>query len=192
MLSELIRYLANFLGIPWLSALLHRLNQGSSLSKRLTVSVFVFLLIGCTINFNVNVNIFAESRQKTGPTPKNAATTRTTRATITPTPHPQPKQCSQNVAIDINDPLHAVEMHPVSRLHEIQAKAHKKEPIFQIIGHRGEQNKNNQEFHVQVTVNDKTASAWAFTKKEAKRRAAIEMLNSMGSTVESDGSNNIC
>lgn len=75
----------------------------------------------------------------------------------------------------------------MSRLYEIQAKNHEPEPTFKEIGQRGQQNKNNVEFHVQVTVKDKTVSAWGHTKKEAKRRAAIQI----GLPIDADHSNAI-
>lgn len=119
-------------------------------------------------------------------------TTRTT-TTIKPTT-PTPTQaraarmnCPENTERDSSDPRQAIGKHPVSRLFEIQAKNHEAAPIFKDLGQRGALNK--VEFHVQVTVNNKTTSAWGHSKKDAKRRAAIELLTQMGLRVESDGSN---
>lgn len=161
--------------------------------------VFLFIHFGgwnyCSQLFELNIKYQAEC----SPARNNARSS----ARITPAPTPTPSttaratpaqstHCIQHGPVDLKDPHHAIELHPVSRLHEIQAKLHQTEPIFKVLGHRGEQNKNNLEYNVQVVVNDKTASVWAHTKKEAKRRAAIAMLNLMGLPVEGDSTNAIC
>lgn len=119
--------------------------------------------------------------------------TRTARATSTTTPQPRAPRtnCLEKPAKDYSDPRLAIGLHPVSRLHEIQAKNYESLPVFKEIGHRRHPTKNNVEFHIQVKINDKTASAWAHTKKDAKRRAAIQMLTQMGLQVEIDSSNNL-
>lgn len=150
----------------------------------------------CSQYFDLNIKYYAEcsslrnnARSSARNTPANAgpAPTSSPSTTTRATTH-----CIQHEPVDLKDPHHAIELHPVSRLHEIQAKSHQTEPIFKVLGHRGEQNKNNLEYNVQVVVNDKSAAAWAHTKKEAKRRAAIAMLNLMGLPVEGDGTNAIC
>lgn len=154
--------------------------------------VFLFIYFGawnhCSQYFDLNIKYYAEcspARNDARPVARNTPTP--TRAITTQSTH-----CIQHGPVDLKDPHHAIEIHPVSRLHEIQAKLHQTEPIFKVLGHRGEQNNNNHEYNVQVTVNDKSASAWAHTKREAKRRAAIAMLNLMGLPVEGDGTNAIC
>lgn len=91
---------------------------------------------------------------------------------------------------DDNDPSQAKTMHPVSRLYLIQAKQKQKEPIFKEIGQRIFRNHSNNivrlEFQMQVKIGDRTASDWGQTKKDAKRRAAISMLKSMGLQVENE------
>lgn len=150
---------------------------------------------------DLNIKYYAESAQVRAPAPRNTASNVVSRA-VTPKPTPPTRatttttkssHCIQRAPVDLHDPHHAIEKHPVSRLHEIQAKLHHQEPIFKVIEHRGQQNRNNLEYHVQVTINDnKSASAWAHTKKEAKRRAAIAMLHTMGLPVEGDETNGIC
>lgn len=142
----------------------------------------------------LSTQCFCSSAVVTPRSPQRAAVITTPKTTKATTAQPQPRavQCTPNASLDLNDPRQAVDKHPVSRLHEIQAKDHEKEPIFKVIGHRGEHSKHNQEFNVQVTVKDKTASAWGYTKKDAKRRAAIEMLNQLGLAIKADDSNTIC
>lgn len=107
----------------------------------------------------------------------------------TTTPRPR-VNCAENVQRDYNDPRQAVGKSPISRLYEIQAKNYASAPVFKELEQRVPANKS-REFHIQVTVNDKTTSAWASTKKDAKRRAAIEMLTLMGVPVEAEHSNSI-
>lgn len=172
--------------------------------------VFLFIQFGglnyCNQFFELNMKYSVEcspprnnARSSARNTPANAGPQTTKSPAPTPTPSTtarattaQSTHCIQRGPVDLKDPHHAIELHPVSRLHEIQAKLHQTEPIFKVLGHRGEQNKNNLEYNVQVVINDKSASAWAHTKKEAKRRAAIAMLNLMGLPVEGDGTNAIC
>lgn len=175
--------------------------------------LFVFVWFGawnhCSQYFDLNIKYYAECspvRNDARAPVRNTATNAASRTANLPTPTPistasstkaretttQPSHCIQHAPIDLKDPHHAIEMHPVSRLYEIQAKLHQSEPIFKVIGHRGDENKNNHEYHVQVVVGDRSASAWAHTKREAKKSAAIAMLNIMGLPVEGDGTNAIC
>lgn len=173
--------------------------------KFIPVVVVSLLLPYVTVNYfslfvDVNMKIYAEgstvrhnTRSPIRNTPANAGPQTTKSPAPTTTARTASSaHCIQHGSVDLKDPHHAIELHPVSRLHEIQAKLHQTEPIFKVLGHRGEQSKNNLEYNVQVVVNDKSASAWAHTKKEAKRRAAIAMLNLMGLPVEGDGTNVIC
>lgn len=174
--------------------LIERLMQ--YITKKAIISIAMVLLgvgVGKYSNtyFELNVKYYAESAPvrndgrsalRASPSPPATATTTTIK----------PSHCIQRSPGDLKDPHHAIELHPVSRLHEIQAKLHQSEPIFKVIGHRGEQSKNNREYQVQVMVNDKSASAWAHTKREAKRSAAIAMLKLMGLPVEGDGTNAVC
>lgn len=111
----------------------------------------------------------------------------TTEDTIIPTPMCDLNQCNLNLELDYGDPRQAVNKNPISRLYEIQAKIHGEAPIFKEIGERGQQ--NSLEFHVQVIVDCKIACAWGHTKKDAKRRAAIEMLALMKLPVDNAGNN---
>lgn len=176
--------------------------------------LFIFVYFGawndCSQYFDWNVKYYAEcspARNEPGRAPpRNTATNAPPRFAKSPPSTPfttqssttvretttKPSHCIQHAPIDLKDPHYAIEMHPVSRLHEIQAKLHQSEPIFKVIGHRGDENKNNHEYNVRVVVNEKTESAWAHTKREAKRQAAIAMLNRMGLPVEGDGTNAIC
>lgn len=107
----------------------------------------------------------------------------------------KPVHCIQYSPVGIKDPHYAIDLHPVSRLYEIQAKLHQSEPKFKDIGHgcdHHDQNKSNRKYHVQVMVNNKSTSAWSHTKREAKRQAAIAMLKLMGLPVEGDDTNVIC
>lgn len=97
-------------------------------------------------------------------------------------------KCLENTERNFDNSRSVVEKHPVSRLHEIQAKNHGNQPIFKDVGQRGQQQNNNVEFQVQVTINDKIAAAWGHTKKDAKRRAAIEMLKLMDLPIASKSS----
>lgn len=87
---------------------------------------------------------------------------------------------------DIN-PLHAATMNPVARLYLIRAKQHQTEPVFKEIARKHYRNEKNHiirhEFQIQVKIDDKTASAWGPTKKEAKRKAATVMLTQMNLNV---------
>lgn len=83
-------------------------------------------------------------------TPQKSITTpKTTRATTAEPRSTQAKSralnCTPNTTVDLSDPRQAVNKHPVSRLFEIQAKNHEKEPIFKVIAHRGKQSENNQD-----------------------------------------------
>lgn len=152
--------------------------------------VFIAMLFGVekysnNRYFELNIKYQAEAVRNDGrsrviPPPATSTTARPT------------SPCIHHSPVGLKDAHHAIDLHPVSRLHEIQAKLHQTEPIFKVIAHRGEQSKNNREFHVQVVINDKSASAWAHTKREAKRRAAIAMLNLMGLPVEGDSTNANC
>lgn len=153
-------------------------------NKKVISIAMVFISIGYYAEGSPGRN---DARSRAVPSPPTSTTARTTT-----TPTQSSSHCIKHSPVDLKDPHHAIELHPVSRLHEIQAKLHQSEPIFKVIGHRGEQNKNNREYHMQVMVNDKSASAWGHTKRDAKRRAAIVMLNLMGLPVEGDGTNVIC
>ncbi|XP_055295770.1 uncharacterized protein LOC129565207 [Sitodiplosis mosellana] len=131
----------------------------------------------------------AQVTNRTAQTQRPTVSTTIKPTTTIPPPAPPQTNCLENP--DNSDPHKAIGKHPVSRLFEIQAKNHEPVPIFKDIGQRGQPNQNNVEFHVQVTINNRTASAWARTKKEAKRRAAIEMLTQMGLQIEADNSNTI-
>lgn len=102
-------------------------------------------------------------------------------------PEPEPAGC--NAVSNYGNPHQAVGKHPVSLLYEIQAKNHDSAPIFKDVAERCQQNQN--EFQVQVMVDDRIAFACGYTKKEAKRRAAIEMLKQMHLPIESEESNNM-
>lgn len=161
--------------------------------------LFLFIYFGawnhCSQYFDLNIKYYAECspvRNNARPGARNTATNSPTPISTPTRATTQSTHCIHRGPVDLKDPHHAIEMHPVSRLHEIQSKLHQTEPIFKVLGHRGEQNKNNHEYNVQVTVNNKSASAWAHTKREAKRRAASAMLNLMGLAVEGDGTNVIC
>lgn len=175
--------------------------------KNVVISFSMILVLGSQL-FGINyyclrflsINIkYAESApiaNRAAQTQRSIFSTTTKRTTTTPPPSPPPPRaprtnCLENAERDYSDPRQAIGKHPVSRLFEIQSKNHEPEPVFKDIGQRGQQNKNNIEFHVQVTVKDKTASAWSHTKKEARRHAAIEMLTQMGLQVEADNSNTI-
>lgn len=142
----------------------------------------------CMQYLDIRVNYYAECA-----TPKSSrpsvvtASFRTTKAITTKTPT---TKCIPNAPANQDDRRDETDKHPISRLFEIQAKNHDEHPIFNVIDERGEIHK--REFHVQVKVKDKTTSAWGFTKKEAKRRAAIEMLTLLGVTVETDRLNTVC
>lgn len=138
--------------------------------------------------FDVNIKYMAESapvQRGQVQRPFSTPTTTPPRAVASPV------NCIANAEQDWSDPGQAVGKHPVSRLYEIQAKNHENEPIFTDVGERGQQIRNNVEFQVQVTVNGKKASAWGHTKKDAKRRAAVEMLTLMRLPVEDDQSNSV-
>lgn len=140
----------------------------------------------CMQYLDIKVNFYAEcATSKTSKPSLVTASHRTTKATTIKTPT-RAQQCIPNAPANQDVP----DKHPVSHLFEIQAKNHDAHPIFNVIGHRGEIHK--QEFQVQVKVKDRTTSAWGFTKKEAKRRAAIEMLILLGVTTETDHSNTVC
>lgn len=111
------------------------------------------------------------------------------RTTTTTTPKPR-ANCAENIQRDYSDPRQAIGKSPISRLYEIQAKNYARAPMFKELEQKAEANKSRQ-FHIQLTVNDKTISAWGNTKKDAKRKAAIEMLTLMGIPVEVDHSNSI-
>lgn len=89
---------------------------------------------------------------------------------------------------DENDPTNAKSMHPVSRLYLIRATQHKTEPIFKEIGKKHYRNQQNHiirhEFQVQVKLDDKIASAWGQTKRDARRKAAIAMLRLLNLQVD--------
>lgn len=145
-------------------------------------SFILILLLGY-----LNIQYFAECAPANhGQVQRTLSTTaRTTMKTTTTTrPTREPRMnCDASSQI--------IGLHPVSQLHEIQAKNHKHHPLFKDIGRRGQQNENNIEFQVQVTVNGRSASAWGHTKKEAKRRAVIAMLTLMGVSIEAEQSNSI-
>lgn len=153
----------------------------------------------CSRFLSINIKYFAECTpvNRGAQTQRSIVSTTTIRTTTTtpPPPPPSPRaprtNCLENADRDYSDPRQAIGKHPVSRLFEIQSKNHEPEPVFKDIGQRGQQNKNNIEFHIQLTVKDKTASAWGHTKKEAKRRAAIEILTQMGLQFKADNSNTI-
>lgn len=154
-------------------------------NKKIVPYAVVFVLVyfgawNCNqyFDFNFNLKYYAEcspARSNARPVARNTSTNAVlSQATKAPTPTPNPTtrattaqsiNCIQHGPVDLKDPHHAIELHPVSRLHEIQAKLHQPEPIFNVLGHRGEQNKNNLEYNVQVVLNDKSASAWAHTKR---------------------------
>lgn len=138
--------------------------------------------------FDVNIKYLAESapvQRGRVQRPLSTPTTTPSRAVASPV------DCIANTEQDLSDPRQAVGKHPVSRLYEIQVKNHENGPIFTDIGERGHQNRNIVEFQVQVKVNGRTASAWGHTKKDAKRRAAVEMLTLMRLPVEADNSNSV-
>lgn len=177
------------------------------LKKAVGISFTLFLVMGsqffgmheyCLRYLSINIQYFAECAPAVNRAVQQRPTATSTIKPITttthsPTPPPRTPQtnCLENANVDNSDPRQAIGKHPVSRLFEIQAKNHGTQPTFKDIGQRGQQNTNNVEFHVQVTVNDRNASAWGRTKKEAKRRAAIEMLTQMGLKIEADNSNTI-
>lgn len=171
--------------------------------KKVVGFVFTLILVLGSQNFgtylrylNINIQYFAEcSPIANRATQTQRTTVSTTIKPSTTTPPPlstTPRaNCLGNPEKELTDPRQTIGKHPVSRLFEIQAKNHEHEPIFKDIGQRGQQNKNNVEFHVQVTVKDKIASAWGPTKRDAKRRAAIQMLIQMGLQVEANNSNTV-
>ena len=178
------------------------------LKKAVGISFTLFLVLGsqffgiheyCLRYLSINIQYFAECapavnravQQQQRPTTSTTIKPITTTHSPTPPPRTPQTNCLDNAHADNSDPRQAIGKHPVSQLFEIQAKNHASQPTFKDIGQRGQQNKNNVEFQVQVTVNDRTASAWGRTKKEAKRRAAIEMLTQMGLQIETDNSNTI-
>lgn len=126
---------------------------------------------------------FAECAPGTRGTTQRSNIVRTT-TTARPTTTAR-ANCVENIQRDYNN-----EKHPVSRLYEFQAKNYESPPIFKEVGQRIQQNKKH-EFNIQVTVNGRTASVWAANKKDAKRKAAIEMLTLMGIAVEAEHSNSI-
>lgn len=97
-------------------------------------------------------------------------------------------QLQEQSNLDANDPLQAKTMHPVTRLYMIQAKRRQVGPIFRELARRNYRNDKNhiirQEFQLQVKVDDKEATEWGDTKRNAKRRAAISILKKMGLQVD--------
>lgn len=89
---------------------------------------------------------------------------------------------------DEYDPVYAKMMNPITRLHLIRATQHKSDPIFKETSRKHFRNQKNHiirhEFQYEVKIDDKTASAWGQTKKDAKRKAAIAMLKAMNLQVE--------
>ncbi|XP_031624121.1 uncharacterized protein LOC116341295 [Contarinia nasturtii] len=147
------------------------------------ITFTIILVLGCQLFECVPLNNRGNQMR---------STTRLPTTTIKPTPTQSRESrtnCIANVERDSSDPRQAIGKHPVSRLFEIQAKNHQVAPVFKDIAQRGEQNK--VEFHIQVSVNNKSASAWGHTKKDARRRAAIELLTQMGLQVEADASNTL-
>lgn len=114
-----------------------------------------------------------QSNRSTGPT----VTTTTAIATI-----------QEHPGRDEIDPINAKTMNPISRLHLIRATQHQSDPIFKEISRKHFRNQKNHiirhEFQYEVKVDNKTASAWGQTKKDAKRKAAIAMLKAMNLQVE--------
>lgn len=106
-------------------------------------------------------------------------------AVITTAPPPAIQEHSRR---DENDPYHAKWMNPISRMHLIRATQHQSDPIFKEISRKHFRNQKNHiirhEFQYEVKIDDKTASAWGQTKKDAKRKAAIAMLKAMNLQVE--------
>lgn len=91
---------------------------------------------------------------------------------------------------DDKDPEKAKFMDPITRLYQIQARKHQMEPIFKEIGQKNFRNQKNhiirREFNIEVEIDNITAGASGFSKKSAKRKAAIAMLRRMGLDVEVD------
>lgn len=111
---------------------------------------------------------------------------RSTRPTVTTTTAVSAIQ--EHSRRDENDPVYAKTMNPISRLYLIRATKHQSDPIFKEISRKHFRNQKNHiirhEFQYEVKVDDKSASAWGQTKKDAKRKAAITMLKAMNLQVD--------
>lgn len=106
----------------------------------------------------------------------------------TATTRTAPSAIQEHSIHDENDPFQAKTMNPITRLYLIRATQHRSDPIFKEISRKHFRNQKNHiirhEFQYEVKVDNKTASAWGQTKKDAKRKAAIEMLKAMNLQVE--------
>lgn len=103
-----------------------------------------------------------------------------------------PSFIQEHPSRDEENPFHAKKMHPVSRLYLIRSTQKQMDPVFKNVAEKVFRNQKNhiirREFQIEVRLDDKTASAWGQTKKDAKRKAAIAMLKQMNLQVDNGDS----
>lgn len=141
-----------------------------------TCAKYKFLALGLVFFAFWNLKLVESSQQPN----------RTPRLTVTTTTTPSPIQ--EHSRRDDIDPVHAKTMNPITRLHLIRATQHRSDPIFKEISRKHFRNQKNHiirhEFQYEVKIDDKAVSAWGQTKKDAKRKTAIEMLKAMNLQVD--------
>lgn len=113
--------------------------------------------------------------------------TRPRASTTTTTPKPA-LVIQEHSTKDDQDALNAKTMNPVARLYLIQSRRQQMEPVFKEVGQKNYRNQKNhiirREFEIQAKVGDKTSTGTGYSKKDAKRNAAITLLRQMGFEVE--------
>lgn len=76
------------------------------------------------------------------------------------------------------DPQYGQHINPISRLIQVMQSQKESEPVFQLIGERGQN--RYREFVVQVTCMGMMQTGVGPNKKLAKRAAAVAMLEHIG------------
>lgn len=82
-----------------------------------------------------------------------------------------------------NPDLFPKDLDPVSKLFQIQQAKHNTLPVFKLLD---EENRNPNEFQMEVNIGDLAFVGTGRNKKEAKRRAAEGMLKKLGVVVDGD------